>query len=119
MYGSKREVHIYTLVDYDLSGAHIHNSFIDQLNKFNIEYSEISNIAITEEQIEKYSLPKHKGEVQLQALNPMILRDLITETCNNNWDVDIYQKRNYIQEIMNKYYRKKLNKNLLNITKKL
>ena len=109
---SEREIRIYTLVDYDQSGTLIHNSFVNQLDEFNIEYKELRNIAITEYQIGKYKLPPHKGEVQLQALDPMVLRNLIIETCNSNWNEEIYQKRNELQEAMNIYYRKKLEKRL-------
>lgn len=110
LYGAKRNVHIYTLVDYDLSGVYIHNSFIDQVNHFDIKRLEIKDIAVTEEQIKGFNLPEHKGEVQLQALDPGILRDLITDTCINNWDSETYRKKDLLQEEMNQYYRKKLDK---------
>lgn len=107
---TEKGIHIYTLVDDDLSGTYIHNSFAKQLEYFNIEYIELKNIAITEEQIIKHGLTPFEGEVQLQALDPAILRDLITDTCENNWDPEINQKRELLQEEMNKYYRRKLNK---------
>ena len=108
-------IHLYTLVDYDLSGVYIHNSFIDQLEEFNIEVIEIKNIAITEEQIDHFHLadltnPDKKNEVQLQALDPKYLGDLIINTCDQKWDYDIDQKREDLQKNLNEYYRKKMNK---------
>lgn len=107
-------IHLYTLIDFDLSGIYIHNSFVNQLEEFNIDIVEIKNIAVTEEQIKKYDLPVSpiKNEVQLQALDPLILRNLVIDTCKVNWDKELYEKKTSLQKEMNSLYRKKLDRNL-------
>jgi len=107
----KRELYVYTLVDYDVSGKQISDSFKSQLDFFKINYVVFKNIAVTKEQIKDIS-PIPKGEVQLQALDPKILKDLIVETCRNNWDVNIEKKKDDYEKILNNMYRKKLNKKL-------
>jgi len=108
----EKDIYVYVLVDYDVSGKSINNSFKDQLDFFKIRYVEFKNIAITKEQIEQHNLPNFKGEVQLQALDPIVLKDLIIETCRNNWDVNIKKKKDDYEEALNIIYRKKLNKKL-------
>lgn len=108
---SNLNIHLYTLVDYDLSGVHIHNSFVEQLDHFSIDTIEIQNIAVTEKQIDELHLEKdpRKNEVQLQAIDPEILKNLIIDTCDQNWNYELDKKRAELQKEMNEYYRKKEN----------
>ena len=101
----KRELMLYVFSDYDPTGLDIQRNFIEQMEELGIEFSSIERVALTQEQIYKYNLPYAPvkksdarakdwkgGVVELDALDPDLLIDLIKESANEYFDNSIYQK---------------------------
>lgn len=121
----KRTMNLYTFSDYDVSGFKIENNFIKQCEQLGIVYNSIERIALTESLISKYDLPINpqkttpfkidkqlKGNVELDALEPNTLKDLVRNVVKQNYDKDLYQLivkyRKIQQRRLNKHYAKEL-----------
>lgn len=116
--------------DFDPSGKDIERNFIKQLKeqferaKINIPI-ENERIALTEEQIKKYnlptSLPKSSDSrtknanmnisVELDALDPSELENLIKKVQSENFDSKVYKQINRYNEILQRRYIKSLIRN--------
>lgn len=121
----KRNMNLYTFSDYDISGFKIESNFINQCKQLGIKYNSIERIALTESLIDKYDLPinpekttpfkikeKLRGNVELDALEPNTLKDLVRNVVKKNYDKSLYQSivkyRKIQQKRLNKHYAKEL-----------
>ena len=121
----KRTMNLYTFSDYDKSGYKIESNFISQCKQLGINYDSIERIALTESLINEYNLPINpekttpfkikeqlKGNVELDALEPNILKELVKKVVKKNYDKSMFQKirkyRNIQQRRLNKHYAKEL-----------
>lgn len=126
-----RELNLYTFSDMDSSGIDIERNFIEQTQEIGITWNSIKRMALTKQQIDDYGLPYappkkkdsrtkkylangFKGAIELDALNPNILTDLIRECLAENWNETTEKYRRNLQKTLNrrakKLYAKKLMK---------
>ena len=98
-----REKNLYVFTDFDDSGLLIQNNFLNQMRKhLKIHFNNVERIALTKDLIEKYSIPQNPTKesthkkynlpyyVELDALEPNVLTDLVKEVCEKNYDKDLY-----------------------------
>jgi len=122
----KREINVYSFSDFDPSGLDIERNFREQMNDLGISFNSFKRVALTKEQIEKYNLPyaptktsdsrsstwKAKGVVELDALEPPILIQMIKDCVNENWNSEVANRRYDLQKVLqrraNKLYAKRL-----------
>jgi len=101
-----RECYLYYCGDFDPSGLSIYDSIKNRIGNFGISIN-YERIALTEEQIKKYSLPSDPGKqsdpnynkfveitgsdkvVELDSLPPDILRDIVKEAITKNIDYEL------------------------------
>ena len=126
----KRKIKLFCFGDYDDSGILIRQSFISQCSThLGIEFDEIKDIALTQEQIEGYNLPQNptikRGKkknthtlclenqgknldyfVELDALDPNILSELIKKCVSDNFDWKVYNLMTAVEEIRNRRLKK-------------
>lgn len=128
-----REVHCTFFSDYDPSGLDIQRNFLKQCEDLGVEFESFNRIALIKEQIDKYHLPyaptkttdsrskdwKDSGIVELDALDPNILVDLVKKACSKNWDKNIEKQKNRLEKVLNQRYRKHFAKELIKLAKKL
>jgi len=128
-----REVHCTFFSDYDPSGLDIQRNFLKQCEDLGVEFESFNRIALIKEQIDKYHLPyaptkttdsrskdwKNRGVVELDALDPNILVDLVKKACSKNWDKNIEKQKNRLKKVLNQRYRKHFAKELIKLAKKL
>jgi hypothetical protein len=97
--------------DYDPSGVDIERDLGDRLARYGADNVEVKRIALTIEQIQKYNLPPFPAKssdprlakfmadtggtdaVELDALEPPVLTDLIVEAIQNHMDKDLWAER--------------------------
>ena len=101
-----KDIHILYFGDFDPTGLDIPRNIKDRLEKFGAEFS-FHNISLTKEQIEKYELPPDLAKktdsrakkfisehgdiaVELDALPPKVLQELITNSITEYLDIDIF-----------------------------
>lgn len=128
-----REVHCTFFSDYDPSGLDIQRNFVKQCEDLGVEFESFNRVALVKEQIVKYHLPyaptkttdsrskdwKDRGVVELDALEPNILVDLVKKACSKNWDENIEKQKNRLEKVLNARYRKHFAKELIELGKKL
>jgi len=104
----KKKCLLYYVGDYDPSGFAIYDSIKERLLNYGVDVEIPDRIALTEEQIEKYSLPSDPGKekdpnykkfveltgsdqvVELDSLPPDILREIIEECIIKNLDLKLF-----------------------------
>lgn len=125
-----KEIHCYFFSDYDPSGFDIQRNFLKQCEDLNIEFESFNRIALSEVQINDYSLPYaptkktdsragkrlngklvldkqwEKGSVELDALDPKILQDMIKDCCKENWNDEIVRRVNKVKWIQTRRAKK-------------
>jgi len=114
-----KELNLYIFTDYDDSGLLIQDNFIKQMREYlTIEFDNIKRIALTDEQINKYNLPQNPTKksthskynlsyfVELDALDPNILTDLIKDCCKENYDENLYNAIDKALTIRNRRLKK-------------
>ena len=128
-----REVHCTFFSDYDPSGLDIQRNFVKQCEDLEVEFESFNRVALVKEQIVKYHLPyaptkttdsrskdwKDRGVVELDALEPNILVDLVKKACSKNWNKNIEKQKNRLEKVLNARYRKHFAKELIELGKKL
>lgn len=128
-----KEVNIYFFSDFDPSGLDIQRNFKEQCIDLNINFNSFKRVALTEKQINDYSLPfaptklsdsraknwKYAGVVELDALEPNILKDMIKECCSENWNDEIYPWRRKLARVQNRRAKKHYAKGLRKILEEL
>lgn len=129
-----RELKLYCFTDFDDTGMLIQDNFIEQMELYlNINFDSIERIALTKEQIEQYNIPinpltkpmkqsksTHKDYglpyfVELDALEPLILVDLVRKTCEQNYDKDLFKSIDKAMIIRNRRLKTKYFKELKKI----
>jgi hypothetical protein len=108
--------------DYDPTGEDIPRAIQDSLlNDFGVEI-ELVRIALTEEQVKFYKLPPAPvkdtdsrsaswdglGQVELDALEPSLLKRLAKESIKKYWSEDKYRELKHIQSEERQAYQKAL-----------
>jgi len=123
----KRELRLYTFSDYDKSGFKIEANFTKQSKELGIDYESIERVALTESLINKYNLPinpekttpfqidkKLVGNVELDALEPNILKEMVKDIVKKNYDKSLYNQivkyRKIQRKRLHKAYSKELKK---------
>lgn len=125
-----KNLHCYFFSDYDPSGFDIQRNFFKQCDDLEIKFKTIKRIALTETQIDDFSLPYaptkktdsragkringelvldkkwEKGSVELDALDPNILEDMIKDCHKDNWNKDVVKYVNKVQRIQNRRAKK-------------
>lgn len=102
--GDKREKNLYIFTDFDDSGLLIQNNFLNQMRKYlKVRFDNVERIALTKDLIEQYSLPHNPTKesthkkfrlpyyVELDALEPNILTNLVRGVCERNYDEDLHR----------------------------
>lgn len=97
-----REVHVKVFTDFDDSGLLIQNNFLNQMRKhLKIHFTNVERVALTKELVEKYDLPTNPTKksthskynlpyfVELDALEPNVLRDMVSKECAKHFDFDL------------------------------
>jgi len=121
-----REIHIYSFSDFDPSGIDIERNFLEKCKIQGIKFDSFRRIALTEKLIDKYKLPlnptkktdsraknwKYPGSVELDALEPSILDQLVKDCMNECWDKKTEERKNRLEKILQRKYKKKLDKYL-------
>lgn len=129
-----RELKLYTFTDFDDTGYLIQDNFIKQMRKYlNIEFDSFERIALTNDLIEKYSIPinpeakkskqaksTHKDYglphfVELDAIEPKLLMDLVNKTCKQNFNQDLFNSIEKTFNIRNRRLKTKYFKELKKI----
>ena len=108
----KKIIHVVEYSDYDPSGFDIARNFKSQIVELGAKIESFERIALTKEQIDKYNLPyapvkltdsKAKnwndinGVVELDALDPPILEELISKSILQYFDEEISQEDRDLQ----------------------
>lgn len=125
-----KEINCYFFSDYDPSGFDIQRNFFKQCDDLGIKFNSIERIGLTETQIDDFSLPYaptkntdsragkkvngeivldkkwEKGSVELDALDPHILQDMIKDVCKDNWNEDVVKYVNKVRRIQSRRARK-------------
>jgi len=128
----KREKNLYTFSDYDDSGEFIEKNFIKQCGDLGLYFDSFERVALTTELVDKYSLPinptkkttfasngKRRGDVELDALDPNLLKDLVKECCKRNYDLSLNSKIRRYRRIQERRMKKKYAKQLREYAKSL
>lgn len=121
-----REIHFLMLSDFDPSGVNIMESFEKRMREEGLRNCKFHRLALTKEQVRRYDLPlmmikrsdtrssefeEKYGEhcVELDALDPLILRGLIEDFYTDNLNLNIrnenvkkFAKEKMISQIVNK-----------------
>jgi len=121
-----REIHFLMFSDFDPSGVNIMESFEKRMREEGLRNCKFHRLALTKEQVERYNLPlmmikpldtrsagferKYGSNcVELDALDPIILRELIEDFYMNNFDLTIrnenvkgFTKEKMISQVVNK-----------------
>lgn len=115
----KRELHLYTFTDFDDSGLLIEQNFIEQTREhLGIEFASITRIALTQELIELHGFPTNPTKqtthskfnlpyfVELDAIEPNMLRNMVKEVCEINYDYDLHDAIQKAFKIRNRRIKK-------------
>jgi len=130
----KRQVNCYFFSDFDPSGIDIQRNFKEQMElDFNIKFDKFERKCLTEKQIAQYNLPfapvktkdtrskgwKPKGVIEMDALEPNILVNLISECVDENWNnkTDFYRIK--LETVLNRRAKKLYAKKLKEMVKEL
>ena len=117
MINDNREMNLHCFGDFDDSGLLIQNTFLNQMRKYlKIHFTNVTRVALTKNQIEEYQLPTNPSKesthskynlpyfVELDALEPTLLRSLVRKCIDKNFVLEIWNK---IQKAM-KYRNRRL-----------
>ncbi len=115
-----REIHCRIFSDFDPSGIAIQDNFVRQLQELGIQFASVRRVALTEEQVQAYNLPrapvkpkdpravnwKEIGVVELDALDPPVLQKLLRECIDENWDFTLGREVQKLKAVLNQRYQK-------------
>lgn len=129
-----RDLKLYTFTDFDDTGLFIEENFIFQMKEYlGIDFDSFERIGLIDDQIKKYDVPTdptakivkqakstHKKYglpyfVELDALEPNVLMKLVRDTCEQNYDKDLYESIDKALTIRNRRIKKKYFKELKKI----
>jgi len=112
-----KDVYLYIFSDWDKSGRKIEKNVIDKLKQYGVKFKKTERIALTKEQVKKYNLQPNmiaesdKGEgYELDALDPMVLQDLVKKVVEKHWDKKAEEEVKKLEKILQKRYNKKMEK---------
>ena len=128
-----RQVHLRFFSDFDPSGLDIQRNFIEQCKDLKLEFDSFERIALNEVQIKKYALPfaptklsdsraknwKYEGVVELDALDPNVLEQMIEKCCQENWDQKTKIAKDRFEIVLNRIYKRRYSKELINVAEEL
>ncbi|MHA1488564.1 MAG: hypothetical protein ACTSRI_02780 [Promethearchaeota archaeon] len=128
-----RQVHCRFFSDFDPSGLDIQRNFIEQCKDLGIKFSSFRRIGLNMRQIKKYNLPfaptklsdsraknwRLPGVVELDALDPNLLESLIKKTCDENWNREIELRKDRLERVINRRFRKHFAKGLIELAEEL
>jgi len=130
----KRNVNCYVFSDYDPSGLDIQRNFKVQCEELGLEFNTFERIALTEKLIDKYSLPgvpaktddprtdaswNGREVVELDALEPPVLVQLIKDVIAKDFDKEIYQWLRKIHKVQKRRAKKRYAKGLMRVAEEL
>ena len=129
-----RKIKFYSFTDYDDTGFLIQDNFLFQTETYlGITFDSIERIALTKKLIEKYKIPinfetkpkkqarsTHKDYglpyfVELDGIEPNFLMKLVKETCEQNFDNELYNSIDKALTIRNRRLKTKYFKELKKI----
>lgn len=115
----KREANLYIFTDFDDSGLLIQNNFLNQMRKhLKIKFNNVERIALTKDLIEEYGLPHNPTKesthkryklpyyVELDALEPNTLTELVKEVCKKNYNKELYNAISKAIKVRNRRMKK-------------
>jgi hypothetical protein len=107
-----KKLHVKFFSDFDPTGLDIQRNFRQQMNDFDIVFDSFKRIGLTQELIDKYNLPfapvktsdsrasnwNALGVVELDALEPVDLQNLILNSILEHFDEDIYEENRRVYD---------------------
>lgn len=122
-----RELNLYTFTDFDDSGILLQDNFLYQMKQYlKVDFDYIERVALTLDQIESMNLPQNPTKksthskynlpffVELDAIEPNTLTNMIKEVCELNFDKELYDNMKkalgYRNRRLKKAYFKQLKK---------
>ena len=128
-----REFHCYFFSDFDPSGVDIQRNFREQAEEMGVEFDSFTRIAITKDQIEELNLTyapvkskdsrakdwKESGVVELDALEPDHVVQLIKGCMKQNYDKKLEQLKAKVAQIQNRRSKKLYAKEILKVAESL
>jgi hypothetical protein len=118
----KIPIHVRFFSDFDPTGLDIQRNFFDQGNELGMKFASFKRVALTEELITKYGLPPApakttdsraknwggKGVVELDALDPAVLRQLIEAAIREHFDMGIYNEVKRLEKVLKRRIERKV-----------
>lgn len=110
----KRKIHLKTFSDFDPSGLDIQRNFIEQAQALGVKFETIERMALTDKQVADYGLPfaptkttdsrakdwEAAGVVELDALDPRVLQDLVKGAIAKHFDKAIEKELAGLQKVI-------------------
>lgn len=128
-----RKLNCYFFSDFDPSGYDIQRNFKTQSEQLGIVFNKFERVALIEAQVKKYSLPfsptktndprangwKYKGVVEMDALEPNQLTNLIKGCIEENYDLKLEERKIKLRAIQQRRANKLYDKMRIEQAKKL
>jgi len=121
----KKKLHLYFFSDHDPTGVDIERNFISQMNQLGCKFETIERVALTEQQIQQYNLPDSPvkksdsrarnwsgGVVELDALDPSILEDLVRKSIEKTFDQKIYTEVTRLERVLKRRLQRKIERSI-------
>jgi len=121
----KKRLHLYFFSDHDPTGVDIERNYISQMLELGCKFETIERVALTEQQIQQYNLPEAPvkksdsrakswvgGVVELDALDPAVLEDLVKKSILNTFDEDIYREVKRLERILKRRLQRKIERSI-------
>lgn len=131
--GDEREKRLYFFSDFDPSGFDIQRNFIAQCEELGLEFDYIERVGLNEDQIEEHELPfaptkmsdsraknwSYAGVVELDALDPHLLEDMIERCVDECYDKDLERWKSKVARIQRRRARKLYAKGLRKLAEEI
>lgn len=129
----KRQLHLKCFSDFDPSGVDIQRNFVDQMIDLGIKFKSVERIALTEEIIRDQALPyaptkttdaraknwRATGVVELDAVDPVVLRDLIKKSIAKHWNEDIHREVKHLEKVLKRRIKRECSKKVAKIREQI
>lgn len=119
----KRNMHLKCFSDFDPSGVDIQRNFADQMQELGVHFASVERIALTEELITRYALPYAPpkktdtraknwttGVVELDAVEPVMLQNLIKDCVKKHWDEKIEREVKRLEKVLKRRVKRECEK---------
>lgn len=117
-----KPLHVRFFSDFDPTGLDIQRNFAEQAADLGMQFASFERIALTEELIAQYKLPSvpakstdsrakswgSKGVVELDALDPAVLRQLIEAAIKEHFDMAIYSEVKRLEKVLKRKLARKV-----------